>query len=582
MNAKKTILLFISFLLILTPTIFAEKGHLKLLAVTETKEGYNGSIADLYLEIKPGTGRVFLETFPLTKFDTQISTRFAKEIACNHIDVDCGRYDFFYTINAGSPIVAGASAGSSIAVLTISLLKGLQLEEGIAITGTINSGGLVGLVGGLKEKIEAGKEAGMKTILIPKASKILDGNKTEDIKNFSKKTGINIVEVSTLSEAIEEFSGLKTEKEEENLAINPSYMDTMKYLANELCSRTKKLKNITVKLKSDKTTASKAENLTIKSIESFDEGLYYSAASYCFGANVEYSYAISLLENLTVNDTLKRAELIKKSINDLNVNIRKDKIKTITDLETYMVVKDRLTEANDFVDSVLENVNNKEKSLHDLAYAIERLNSAKSWAAFLDNRGKEFNLDRDVLEKSCKYRLSEAEERYQYVNLYYPNSLENTRKELDYAYTDLERENYALCIFKASKVKANLGIVLSIPYADEAQTKNILSQKLEIVKRNLIKKTQKGIFPILGYSYYEYATVLEEEDLYSALLYSEYALELGNLEVYFKEKNNIIEEIRYKVDVRLILILVSGLIIGYLMATIAQKQRKKFKKKRKR
>ena len=78
---KLIILAMFSVLVFLLPAVSAEKGHMRLLAVTDTGEGDIGGIADLFLEIKPGSGRVFLETFPLTKIDTQISTRFAKEIA---------------------------------------------------------------------------------------------------------------------------------------------------------------------------------------------------------------------------------------------------------------------------------------------------------------------------------------------------------------------------------------------------------------------------------------------------------------------------------------------------------------------
>jgi len=580
MKIKLSILLIVVLLL---PSAFAKQGHMKLLAVTEINDTYQGSIADLYLDMQPGNGRIFLETFPLTKFDTQISTRFAKEIACDYIDADCSKYDFFYTINADSPIIAGASAGSSVALLTISLLNDLKIKEDVAITGTINSGGLIGPIGGLKEKIEAAKKAGINTILIPEGSKVSRrNNKTIDIKNFSKSIGVKVIEVSTLSEAIEGFTGKKIKKQQENITISSSYTDTMKDLASQLCLRAKELKDISIKLKINKSQAvKKAENLTSKGQESFRENSYYSAASYCFGANVEYSYTILLSEDLTEQGILKKVKLIEKSINNLNEKIKKDKIKTITDLEAYMVVKERLTEASDFLSKILDGIEDKEKSLHDLAYAIERLNSAKSWATFLDNRGKEFNLNKEVLKASCKYRLAEAEERYQYVNLYYPTTLENTRKEINYAYIDLEKENYALCIFKASKAKANLDIVLSVLYAEEQQIKNILSQKLEIVKRNLIKETQKGIFPILGYSYYEYATVLEKEDTYSSLLYSEYALELSNLGVYFKEKPSIIEEIN-NFNLKPAAILLSGVLIGYLAAILIQKQKKKFRKKRKR
>ena len=64
-----------------------------------------GGGADLYLELKEGSGRVFLDTFPATKIDTQISTRFAKEIACHFYKLSCDTYDFIYTIKAESNII---------------------------------------------------------------------------------------------------------------------------------------------------------------------------------------------------------------------------------------------------------------------------------------------------------------------------------------------------------------------------------------------------------------------------------------------------------------------------------------------
>jgi len=125
--------------------------HLSLLAVQEGPNGtYVGSTADLYLEIKDGSGRVFLDTSPLTKIDTQISTRYAKEIACSYFDLDCDKYDFIYTIRAQSSIIGGPSAGAAIAALTTVAVMDIDYDETVAISGTINSGGIVGQVGGLK------------------------------------------------------------------------------------------------------------------------------------------------------------------------------------------------------------------------------------------------------------------------------------------------------------------------------------------------------------------------------------------------------------------------------------------------
>src|SRR3989338_4077632 len=130
---KRLIILFLLLNLMLLPSVIAKSGHMKLLAVKEPEAGFEGGIADLYLEIKPGSGRVFLETFPLTRTDTQMSTRFAKAIACDTLERDCDDVDFFYTITSDSAVIAGPSAGASIAVLTVSMLENLELNEDYAI-----------------------------------------------------------------------------------------------------------------------------------------------------------------------------------------------------------------------------------------------------------------------------------------------------------------------------------------------------------------------------------------------------------------------------------------------------------------
>src|SRR3989344_5017163 len=100
---KASLVIFLFLLLVYTAS--AKSGSMKLLAVSGEDDSGVGSTADLYLEIKEGTGRVFIDSFPLSKIDTQISTRFAKEVACNFLEADCSHYDFFYTIRANSAIV---------------------------------------------------------------------------------------------------------------------------------------------------------------------------------------------------------------------------------------------------------------------------------------------------------------------------------------------------------------------------------------------------------------------------------------------------------------------------------------------
>src|SRR3990167_3739288 len=239
---KKALILLVILGLFLIPNVLAKQGNMKLLAVKETENGYEGGIADLYLEIKPGSGRVFLETFPLTRTDTQMSTRFAKAIACDVIEKDCDDTDFLYTITADSAIIAGPSAGASISILTVAMLEDLKLNEDYAITGTINSGGLIGPVGGLKAKVEAAKKAGLKKAFIPAGEIIVRlDNSTIDLKNLSKELGIEIIEASTLSEAVREFTGREIKQRFKNIEISEEYTSTMRSLAKDLCDRGNKL-----------------------------------------------------------------------------------------------------------------------------------------------------------------------------------------------------------------------------------------------------------------------------------------------------------------------------------------------------
>ena len=569
---KKVLFLFILFNILLIPNVLAEQGHMKLLAVKETETGYEGGIADLYLEIKPGSGRVFLETFPLTRTDTQMSTRFAKAIACDTIEKDCDDIDFFYTITADSAIIAGPSAGSSIAILTVAMVENLELNEDFAITGTINSGGLIGPVGGLKAKVEAAKKAGLKKVFIPAGEVIARiDNTTTDLKNLSKGLGIEIVEISTLSEAVKEFTGKEIKQQFKNIEISEEYTSTMKSLAKELCDRSNKLKASIISLNYPvNVTALKenAQNLTSKGRTAFEKQTFYSSASYCFGANVEYSTLLLLSKNLSKEEAVKEVERLKKEIADFRNKVESKEKKTITDLEAYIVVKERLAEAEESAGQSLEilnRTNKTERAARTLAYASERINSAYSWATFLGKKGKTFNLNKEVLKKACQSKISEADERKQYVELYFPDSLDSIKKDIDRANAELEKGNYELCLSTASKAKADVDIILSVFGVDNSQFQNIVERKLEIVKNNIAKEASKGIFPILGYSYYEYANSLKDNDLLSALLYSEYALELGNLDIYFKESD--VKEKGIDVDKKLLSIFLIGVLVG-VIATI--------------
>ena len=184
------------------------------------------------------------------------------------------------------------------------------------------------------------------------------------------------------------------------------------------------------------------------------------------------------------------------------------------------------------------------------------------------------------MKEACKTKLSEVEERFQYVQLYLPNNLESTRKEIDYAYSDFEQGNYELCLFKASKAKANVDTILGVFGVSMEGVNNVIEQKLIIAERNLAEEIEKGIFPILGYSYFEYANSLKDSDTFSALLYSEYALELSNLDIYFRNNTAKKIDLSWKVNLPVITAVITSFILGFWFAHILIPKKKRAKRKK--
>ena len=540
--------IFLLIMIFLSAGALANESHLKLLAVSGEEGNHKGMVADLYLEIRQGAGHVYIDTFPLTKVDTQISTRFAKEVVCNELNLDCSSYDFFYTIRSGASIIGGPSAGAAIAALTYAELSGFSLDESITITGTINSGSMVGVVGGLKEKIAAASKKNLVKVIIPSGTRFAEEeNNTIDLFEFGESKNVTIVEAVDLYDVLYEFTGKNFGSQDTILVLEDGYKNTMSFLAKDLCGRSSSLNESLSKQPSFRrilqnetfnNTWNSAINLTKRAAESFEDRFYYSSASYCFGANLKLRNLILEAEQLNKSGIETYVTTTRLIWHDFNRKIDSRSYKTITDLQAYMIVKERLLSVEDFLNRSTEKlkVNNTHDVVYNLAYAMERLYSARSWSAFFEKNGTEFDFDDNVLRASCISKLSEAEERLQYLKLYFPDGLKDTRKTLDTATSDYKNNDYELCLFRASKAKAESNLVLNSLGVSEDQIDTVIENKIKIARKSIVKQQNKGLFPILGYSYYEYSESLKEIDKYSSMLYAEYALELSNLDIYLEEK----------------------------------------------
>jgi uncharacterized protein len=551
MRGRKFPILLLCALLTL-PAALAQSGHIVLLSVEESSAPFApqvGSTADLYLEIRAGTGQIFIDSFPLTRLDTQSSTRYANQVACSYTGKDCSQYDFFYTFRLDSAVIGGPSAGGAIATLTAAMLEGKSIDESIAMTGTINSGGIIGPVAGEKAKALAAKDRGLSKVLISAFSYPTETNQSylralnltgSDLNatgiNLSllyvpvnlSTVGILIVEVSTLDEALRIFTHEPPqEATDSNVSVDPSYDNIMRGISQSLCSRRDSLSE-SLFAQGIINESREDQNLTIHRTRANASGDWYSLASYCFGDLAQLRG--QAFEKLSQSALRSQYRALMGEVKDFEANLGQRNLTTLAELETAMIVDERLREAKD----QLRDINSSDINGTTLGFVYERVNSANVWSAFFQMQSPRITLDNAHLGDACDAKVAEADERISYAGLYLPSSyLVSAQDALETARADAEAGRFAYCLFSASKAQALADLfagTLSIP---KDKVDSLVARKLSVVAGVISAQEVKGYFPIIGYSYYQYASSLAAHDAYSALTFAEYSLELSTLDMYF-------------------------------------------------
>ena len=181
-------------------------------------------VAKLYVAAKEGRGRGLVDINNILFFvDTQNSIRVAERVAQNFSKINLSNVDLIYAIDTPAAVIEGTSAGAGLTIATIAALENKTLKPDVLITGTINSDGTIGPVGGILSKAEAAKGNGAKIFLVPAGQNSQSNYKvvkscetigifkycsTEYVPEkieFSSDLGIKIVEVSNIQEALKYF-----------------------------------------------------------------------------------------------------------------------------------------------------------------------------------------------------------------------------------------------------------------------------------------------------------------------------------------------------------------------------------------
>ena len=162
-----------------------------------------GDTLSIEVNVMPGKGEILLtgQLGDVMKESAQAGISYIRSIAPDHkIKADYFKnHDFHLHIPEGSVPKDGPSAGITMATALYSAITKKPVRADVAMTGEITLRGRVLPIGGLKEKILAAKNAGIKKVLVPKAN-------VRDIEELDAEItrGITIVYVTHMDEVIKE------------------------------------------------------------------------------------------------------------------------------------------------------------------------------------------------------------------------------------------------------------------------------------------------------------------------------------------------------------------------------------------
>lgn len=177
----------------------AEVGIVRGLAWTEA----GGDTLQIEVGIMPGKGNLVLtgQLGDVMKESAQIALSFvrSKSEELKAAEDYFEKHDLHVHVPEGAVPKDGPSAGITMATAIYSAVSGIPVLETVAMTGEISLRGRVLPIGGLKEKLLAAKQAGIKKVLVPQENESDAAEISGEILD-----GLQLVFVSEMKEVLHE------------------------------------------------------------------------------------------------------------------------------------------------------------------------------------------------------------------------------------------------------------------------------------------------------------------------------------------------------------------------------------------
>ncbi len=537
-------------------------------AVAQTTAGYQGVISTITVTIQSnGSGRVFVDTLPLTQIDMQGSARLAVKVASSlvrmdpNITIDPAIYDYFFVVRTEAPIIGGPSAGGIMTVAVTALLGEWPISNTTVMTGMINPDGSIGPVGGITSKIDAAYTVGATRFLIPKGQGTYTETITETtsengwtqiitrqvLRNVSEYAmtnyGIEVVEVEDIDDALLYFTGWQPpEVLSDDPITTEEYITSMKPLATTLLTRAQShfenasdhfdqadipnrypfyYRNQVTDFLND------AEDTLAESETWFDQDQYYTSTSKSFQSLINSQfvlYAVSLFDQDDQQHYVSDLLLQAQQMNTNNSHQAETApINGSISLQCVGAAQQRASEADKYLSDAQSDLSNGDffTALYQIAYAVQRSDSVGWWI----NISSAFNDTGDITEDDLLTLATEYIEDAQQAIIYSNVILQEVGQSSTYitqaetllssARDNKDKDYLAAALFGALEalVRANLALEL-VDGSDEDK----LLRAEELAATSIAESRNRGIEPVLAVSYYEFAQSLKNESSFDAAL----------------------------------------------------------------
>lgn len=160
-----------------------------------------GTTLQIEVNTMPGKGQLKItgQLGDVMKESAQIALTYVRSIAESYgVNRDFfAKHDIHIHVPEGAVPKDGPSAGITMATAILSAVSGIKVNSKVAMTGEINLRGKVMPIGGLKEKLLAAKNAGIKTVVVPKKNEPLLSEISKEITG-----GMKIVMAEEMSQVL--------------------------------------------------------------------------------------------------------------------------------------------------------------------------------------------------------------------------------------------------------------------------------------------------------------------------------------------------------------------------------------------